>query len=161
MASKHGQVPVIQLSAAVELGWAGATADTTVMFNIAGQTNGRLWIYVYANTNITIDSGEYWYIEFQAFTADTAASADSPYSTTNAGGVIGASGTSNNEAHYYLLHKTSADGALAFIAGDLIAEFGIPDTMCRLVGYDWVQLTNITDAADDNSSIDVLVVDRG
>lgn len=161
MASKHGQVPVIQLSDAVELGWGGSPVDTTVMFNIAGATNGKLWIYVYANTAITIDTGEYWYIEFQAFTADTAASADSPFSTTNAGGIVGASGTLNNEAHIYLLHKTSGDGELAFIKGDLICEFGIPDTMCRLVSYDWAQITNITDAADDNSKIDVMIVDRG
>ncbi len=163
MASKHGQVPIVQLSDAVAIGYSGSTADTTTMFNSVGQTGRKPWIEVYAKTAISIASGEYWYIEFQAFSADTAASAVGPFTNSNSGGVTGASGTAEDDAHQYLLHKTSADGALAFSIGDLICEFGIPEKLLRLKGYPYVQLTNITDKTDPgvDETIDVLVVDRG
>ncbi len=162
MANKYGQVPVEQIGDGTALGYDAGTIDTASMFNSVGETMGSLWIEVYAKTAISIASGEYWYIEFQAYSADTAASAVGPFTNANKGGVIGASGTVENDAHQYLLHKTSADGALSFSLGDLICEFGIPDKMLRLKGYPYVQVTNITDKSSGSSeTIDVLVVDRG
>jgi len=157
--SRYGNNVVAELSDALVIGYGGTTADTTSMAYIGGQTGGQLWLRVYAHTAVSIATGEYWYIEFQAFTADTAASADSPFSTSNSGGINQATGTAETDAHYYPLHKTSADGTLAFAAGDLITEMAIPEKLCRLLSLDYVQLTNITDKTDPGAdeTIDVLL----
>ena len=156
---RYGNNVVAELSDAVAIGYDGSTADTTSMYHLVGQTGGQLWIRVYAHTAVTIGTGEYWYIEFQAYTADTAASADSPFSTANSGGINQATGTAEPEAHYYPLHCTSADGEASWAAGDLITEMAIPEKLCRLLSLDYVQLTNVTDKTDPGTdeTIDVLV----
>lgn len=130
-----------------------ATAvDSTNMVEIGGSTNGQLMLSIFANTAISIATGQAFSIEIQAFTADTAASADSFYSEVNLGGINAeTSGTANPEAHMYLLHKTSADAQLDFSAGDMIYECALPDNMLRLLSYDWVQLVYTTDA-DESST---------
>ncbi len=151
MASKYGKVPVgDMLSDAQALPNAGSV-DSTNMVNVGGQLNGRLWIDVYANTAISIATAQLLYIELQGFTADTAASATSPFTVTNQGGINGASGTLEDNAHVYLLHKTSADAQLDFNAGDLICQMAIPEDMFRLLSYDFVQLRYETDA-DESST---------
>jgi len=124
----------------------GTTGDSTNMVEIGGSTNGQLMLSIFAGTNgLTVATGQAFLMELQGYTADTAASADSFYSTSNSGGINQASGTLHQEAHMYPIHKTSADAGLAFSAGDLIYECALPDNMLRLVSFDFVQLVTLTD----------------
>ncbi len=160
MASKYGKIIVgAMLSDAQVLGYSAAQTDSSAMVNVGGQLDGRLWIDVYAQTAISIATGEYWYIEFESFSADTAASAIAPFSADNQGGINGASGTAETNAHIYLLHKTSADGQLDFSAGDLICQMAVPEDLMRLLSHDFVQLTQITDKTDPGTdeTIDAFV----
>ena len=160
MASKYGKIIVgDMLSDAQALGYGGSALDSTNMVNVGGQLDGRLWIDVYAQTAISIASGEYWYVELETFSADTAASAIAPFSADNQGGINGASGTAETNAHQYLLHKTSADGQLDFSAGDFIGQLAVPEDMMRLLGHTFVQLKQITDKTDPGTdeTIDAFV----
>ena len=133
------------------------TVDSTNMVNIVGRTNGALWINVYANTAIAIASGQAFSIELQGFTADTAVSATSPFSTGNKAGYVATGGaTSEPDAHYYLLHKTSG-AALNFAAGDLITQCAIPEDLFDALGYDYVQLVYVTDASEVSETVDAFV----
>ena len=143
--SYYGKTPLGELSDAQALPNATAV-DSTNMVYVGGKTGGSLWINVYANTTIVIATAQAFSIEFQSFSTDTAASAISPFSTANKGGIYQATGTSEDEAHIYLLHKTSTEGELNFAAGDLMCSFGIPEDMLRLLSHDYVQLVYTTDA---------------
>lgn len=137
-------------------------ADSTNMVYVGNRTGGRLWIEVYANTAITIATGQAFSIEFQSYSADTAASAISPFSKDNESGyVVNSGGTSEPDAHIYLLHKTSADGELAFSAGDLITQFAIPEDMLNALGHDYVQLVYTTDADESSEKVDAFVCVKG
>jgi hypothetical protein len=127
------------------------------MVYIGGQTGGKLWIDVYANGTVAIATAQAFYIELQGYSSDTAASATAPFSNANQGGIEGASGTAHSVAHMYLLHKTSADDAIAFSAGDLMAQIAIPEDMFRLLGYDYVQLRYETDANESSEKVDAFV----
>ena len=135
----------------------GTSGDSTNMVNIVGQTGGHLWIDVYANTAITIATGQAFNIELEGYTSDTAASATPPFSKTNSSGRQGASGTAESDAHYYILHKTSADGELAFDQYDLITQCAIPEDLFRLLSYDYVQLKYTTDANESSEKVDAFV----
>jgi len=133
------------------------TADSTNMVYVGGSTNGALMLSIFANTAISIATGQAFSIELQAYSSDTAASADSFYSEVNLGGINQTTGTVNPEAHIYLLHKTSADAQLDFSAGDLIYECALPDNMLRLVSYDYVQLLYTTDANESSETVDAFI----
>ena len=137
--------------------------DSTNMVYVGGPTNGKLWINVYAGTAISIATGQAFNIELQSFSTDTAASAISPFSTSNGGGVgaVAGAGTSEDNAHVYLLHKTSADAQLDFSAGSLICEFAIPETMLNLISHTYVQLRYLTDANESSETITAFVYDKG
>ena len=156
---RYGRNIVAELSDAQSLGYGGSASDTTNMGYIGGQTGGQLYISVFAHTAISIATGEYWYIEFESYSADTAASAIAPFSTANSAGISQATGTAETNAHIYLLHKTSDDAQLDFAAGDLICEFAVPEVMCRLLSHDYVQLSQVTDKSDPGTdeTIDVLL----
>ena len=152
----HGKQVLGELSDGQTLPNAG-TADSTNMVYIGGPTNGKLWIDVYALTALAVSSGNTLSIEFQSYSADTAASAIPPFSTTNKGGIPGASGTAESDAHMYLLHKTSADGALDISAGSLICQMAIPEDLCRLLSHDYVQITYLTDEDLSAQTVDAFV----
>ena len=134
------------------------SVDSTNIVNIVGATKGNMWIDVYANTAISIATGQAFSIELEGYTADTAASATPPFSVDNYGGnVARGSGTAESDAHMYLLHKTSADGELAFSAGDLIAQCAIPEDLFRALAYDYVQLKYTTDANESSEKVDAFV----
>jgi len=134
------------------------TDDSTEMVYVGNRTNGQLWINVYANTDITIATGQAFNIELEAYSSDTAASATAFFSSGNAHGeCANGDGTDEADAHYYLLHKTSADGELAFSAGDLITQCAIPEDLLNAVGYDWVQLKYTTDADESSEKVDAFV----
>ena len=82
-------------------------ADSTNMIKTGGNTNGRMEIVVVATTALAVATGKAFNIELQTFTADTAASAASPY----------------DDGHVYLIHKTSADAGIAVSAGDVICRY--------------------------------------
>lgn len=155
----HGKIIIGELSDAQTLPNA-TSEDSDAMVGLGAtksSTGGTLWIDVYANTAISIASGQLFYIELQSFTADTAASADSPFSSTNSGGVPGATGTAELEGHYYILHKTSADGACAWDAGDLITQCAVPEDLLRLRSQDFIQLRYETDADESSEKVDAFV----
>ena len=123
--------------------------DSTNMVYIGGKTGGNLWIDVYANTAWTIASGEELTIQLQGYTADTAASATSPFSTGNAGGrCVAGAGTNEPDALYYIFYNTSDQGAAAFDAGDLVTQCAIPEDMFNALAYDYVQLAFTTDTSE-------------
>jgi len=152
----YGKTILGELSDAQTLPNATAV-DSTAMVYVGGKTGGSLWINVYANTAVTIATGQAFNIEFQSFSADTAASAIPPFSTSNKGGMYQASGTAESDAHIYLLHKTSADGELAFAAGDLMCSFGVPEDLMRLLSHTYVQLVYTTDANESSETVDAFV----
>src|SRR6056297_82752 len=117
--------------------------DSDNMVNIVGPTKGNLWIDVYAGTDITTATGQAFNIELEGYTADTAASATPPFSDT--------------DAHYYLLHKTSADGELAFDEGDLITQCAVPEDLLDAQSYDYIQLKYTTDADESSEKVDAFV----
>lgn len=157
MAAYYGKTILGSLSDAQALPNATA-ADSTNMVYVGKQTNGAVWVAVYANTAITIATDKAFSIELQSYSADTAASAISPFSKDNDGGNVVASGaTSEPDAHLYLLHKTSADGELAFSAGDLICEIGISGRMLDAIGHNYVQLVYTTDANESSEKVDAFV----
>lgn len=132
-------------------------ADSTNMVYIGGQTGSKLMISIFANTDIDVATAQAFNIELQGFTADTAASADTPGSKDNGAGNPPYSGTLMQEFHNYLVHKTSADGAIDWNAGDLIWEQALPDNMLRLVSYDWAQLVYLTDEDLSAMNIDAII----
>lgn len=140
MASQYGKEVITQLSDGQAIGYGGSKLDSTNMAFIGGPTGARQTLSVYAQTAISIATGEYWYVEVEVFTADTAASAVSPFKTA---------GAAEDNAHLYLLHKTSADAQLDFAAGERICEYVLPNWFYEDgVKYDWVQVTMITDKTD-------------
>jgi len=134
------------------------SVDSTNMVDITGPTKGNMWINVYANTAITIATGQAFNIELEGFTADTAASATPPFSVDNNGMKTSVdTGTAESDAHFYLLHKTSADGELGFSAGDLVTQVAIPEDLFRALEYDFVQLKYTTDASEVSEKVDAFV----
>lgn len=152
MANNYGKVPIGTFSDGQALPNA-TVADSTNMVNIGGQSNGALMVSVYANTAISIATGQAFYIELQAYSSDTAASATSPFSTSNSG----LTGTLEDNAHMYLLHKTSADDQLDFAAGDLICQIGVPSEWLNKLSYDYIQLVYTTDADESSEKVDAFV----
>ena len=134
--------------------------DSTNMVYIGGQTGGRLWIDVYATTDITISTGNLLYITIEGFTADTAGSATAPFSINNDSGIDGASGTSEPNAHYCLLNKTTGDAELQFSDNDLITQGAIPEDLFKLLSYTWVQLRYETDANESSETVTAFVYDK-
>lgn len=157
MARKYGKIIVGDMISDAQTLPSSTSEDSDNMVNVGGQLDGRLWIDVYAGTAISIATGQILYIELQGFTADTAASATSPFTVTNQGGINGASGTLEDNAHIYLLHKTSSDAQLDFDAGDLMCQMAIPEDMFRLLSYDFVQLRYETDANESSETVDAFV----
>jgi len=137
------------------------TVDSTNMVNIAGQTNGKLWIDVYAGTDISIAANQSFSIELEGYTSDDNDSATPPFSTANNGGMQGTSGTPESDAHYYLLHKAATtDGVLAFSKGSLITQCAIPEDLFRLLKYDFVQLKYTTDADESSETVTAFVYSK-
>ena len=138
------------------------SVDSTNMAYVGGPTGGKLRIAVYAAEAIAIADGQAFNIELQTFSSDTAASAISPFSNANDGAqAAGGSGTSHDVAHMYLLHKTTADDAIAFTAGDLMVDIGLPEPMMALLGHDYVQLVYTTDANESSETVDAFIYESG
>ena len=133
-----------------------ATAgDSTSMAFIGRRTGGGLVLSVYAKTALAVATGQAFSIELQGFTADTAASATSPFSTSNDG--TQGSGTLEDNAHYYLIHKTSADGALDVSAGAMITQIVLPGELLDQLNYDWIQLVYSTDENLSAQTVDAIL----
>ena len=147
MANNYGKQIITMLSDGQALP-DSTGADSTNMAYVGGSTNGGLAISVYAKTAISIATAQAFSIELQAFTSDAGTSATSPFQT---GGVL------EDNAHCYLLHKTSGDGQLDFAAGDLMAQFVIPGEWLDLLSYDWVQLRYLTDADESSETVDAFL----
>jgi len=123
------------------------TEDSTNMVDIKGKTGGKLMLAVYANNAVEIATGQTFSIELEGYTSDTSASATAPFSSEGA----------LEPAHYYLLHKTSTDGALAWLPGELITEISIPENLLALMEYDFIQLKFTTNADESADLVDAFV----
>jgi len=131
-----------------------ATAvDSTNMVYVGDNTNGKLWIDVYANTAISIANTFVLHIDLQGFTADTAASATAPFST--AGAVL-----ANTTPLYRILSITASGGATVFAAGDLMTQCAIPEDLFALLSYDFVQLVYTTTANESAETVDAFVYSK-
>ena len=146
-----------ELSDAQTLPNAGS-ADSTNMVYVGNRTGGNLWIDVYANNAVEIATGQAFNIEFESYSADTASSAIAPFSTGNVGGTVAnGDATLETTAHYYILHKTSADDECAFVAGDLMTQMAIPEDLLNALGHDYVQLKYTSDADESADKVDAFV----
>ena len=152
MANQYGIEPIGTFSNGQTLP-DSTTADSTTMVYVGGQSGGALMISVYARTAVSIATGQAFNIELEAFTSDAPTSAVSPFSADNSG----SSPTAENDAHFYLLHKTSADNPLAFSAGDLITQCGVPFQLLDKLSYDYIQLKYTTDADESAETVDAFV----
>ena len=155
--ARYGYTIIKELSDAQALPNA-TTVDSTNMAYVGKGTNYGQVIYVFANTDITIATGQAFSIELESYSSDTAASAIAPFSVDNEGGKVAyGGGTAETNAHIYALHKTIADGELAFSAGDLIAEIPIPEKLLAALGHTYVQLKYTTDADESSEKVDAVL----
>lgn len=155
----YGKVPFGDISDAQTLP-SSAKEDSESIVYIGGQdggVGGQLWIDVYAHSAIDIASGAQLTIELQGHTSAVQASNTSPFSVANQSGIIGASGTQEPDALYYIFYNTSTQDALAFTAGDLITQCAIPEDLFRLLSYDYVMLEYETGASEVSETVDAFV----
>ena len=149
--SYYGKQVLAELSDAQTLP-SSTTVDSTKMALIGASTDGGLVISVYAHTDISIATGQAFSIEVETYNADTAASARPPFTFSTSSP---ATYVFQANCHYYILHKTSADGALTFQAGDLITQYILgPD---QLWTDTYIQLKYTTDADESTESVDAFV----
>jgi len=160
MSIQYGKEVLGMLSEEQTLPGDGTPVASSAMCYIAGPALGKLWIDVYAATDIEIASGNLLYIEIRGFTSDDTSSATVPYTINNQGGIFGASGTLETDAHYYLLCKTSATTALNFSSGDLITQGAIPEDMFRLLSYDYVELLYTVDTSEAAEKVTAFVYSK-
>ena len=130
----------------------GTSVDSTNMVYVDGSTNGGLMISVYANNDITIATGALFNIEVETYSADTAASARPPFTFTTSSPATKAF---QANCHLYILHKTSADGELAFNAGDLMCQYVIPPDQMWTDTY--IQLKYTTDGSEQTEKVDAFI----
>lgn len=108
-----------------------ATTGLSTAVKLNPNTNGRMEIAIYANTDITVPTGSAFSIELLA--GSTSSGCSAPI----------------EDAHVYLVHKTSADDELAFSEGDLISRYIVPENL-----GDYVQLGYSTDANLSTMKVD-------
>lgn len=107
------------------------SADSTNTIDMGLLRGGLLWISVYAHTAITFATDKLAYIEFEVYSADTAASMVAPFSYNNSG-----TQTAVTVPHFYpFYHAGASGGAVSFAAGDLITQFGVPMELLNKMGY--------------------------
>ena len=149
MANAYYGIEVIEELSDAQALPSNASVDSTKMAYIGGQTQSGLAISVFANTAIQIAAAQLFYIELEVWTADVAGSALSPFKTA---------GAAEDNAHLWLLHKTTADGQLDFAAGERILEYVIPNWFYEDgVKYDWLQLRYETDANESSERVDAFL----
>jgi len=163
MAKRYGKNIVdVMLSDAQTLPSSSGAEDSTNMAYVGGPTGGKLRLAIYASSAIAIADAQSFIIELQTYSADTAASAISPFSNVNGGAQApGGSGTSHDVAHFYPFHMSNTEGAVAFSAGDLIVDFGLPEANMALLGHDYVQLVYNVTANEGSETVDAFVYDAG
>lgn len=135
----HGHIPVAILADNVAL--PSATSEyTTDDYNFIGPTNVGLKIVVYANTAVEIATGQAFNIEIMA-----GSSAD-----PTSGPVA--------ENHVYIVHKTSADGELAWADNALIATYPLDAEFLGTNVYVRLKLTTDANESADYYSAYVVPV---
>ncbi len=104
-------------------------------------------LYLYCQTAITVATGQVLRIALVFHNAAVQASMLNPHET---GGVAEA------DAHYCLVEKTAAEGALTFVAGDLIAVWRRPHDWPRS-DYKFVGIKITADADQSAGKIDAFI----
>ena len=135
--NNHGHNPIGTFSDAADLP-GSATTEYSTAINIA-DLGGQAEIAVYANSAITIATGNLFNIEIEK-------SADG---TTYVA-------LFDDDSHVYLTHKTTADDELAILANAVIGRVGIAkDTMD---GYDYIRLAYTVGADQSAGAVDALLI---
>ena len=137
------------------------STDSTYMVYIGGATNANLMISIYANGAFTVLDTKVESVALQGYTADTAASATGFCTSSNNGGINQEdTGTvlANATVSNYLFSILGTASNAVFADGDLIYEGAVPDTMLRLLSYDYIQLVYTSTATADNpGNVDAFV----
>jgi len=144
------------------------SVDSTQAVFVGKQTGGNLWVEIYCGTTpVVIEDDEVLEFYLQTCSSSTLGDHEAPISYANAGGQPNATGTvahdatdvlNADEATYGVYIKAHTNG-ITYTTGDLIAEIGIPDTMMRLCGHEYVQLKMI-ETTTVAGTIDAFVVAR-
>lgn len=111
-----------------------ATSAYTSDFELTGKTGNRLRVVFYANTDITVATDKAFSIELLAGTSENP--------TT----------TPIDDAHVYLINKTSADGEMTFSDGDLIASYVIDEALLGTNNHIRFKITTDADLSSYNYS---------
>jgi hypothetical protein len=107
-----------------------ATSSYSDDFRYYGKTNGRERLLIIAQNAVEIATGQAFNIEF------CYGSAANPT-------------TGPDDAHIYLLHKTSADDELTYAAGAVMVDFTLPEELLTADDYWRVKFTATeTETAD-------------
>jgi len=119
-----------------------ATTGYSDDFVWRGKTNGKIRLLVIAQTAISIATDKYFYVEFMA------GSSANPTANPKA------------EVHTELIRHTSADGVLAWTAGEVMIDYAIPEAL--LASDDlYFRLLFTTEANESSELCDILVVMDG
>ena len=143
------------------------SADSTAALYVGKETGGNLWLEVYACTGFTISDTKAISFFLQSDDAGTLGDCEAPITTSNAGGKVGATGTNEHDATHiaadgatYGCYVLATTGDVTWVAGDLLCEIAIPETMMRLAGHTYVNLKVISTDADVSGTLDAFVVAR-
>ena len=154
MANNYGKQVITMLSDGQDLP-NNTSVDSDSMAYVGGTTNGSLAISVYANTAISIADTKVFKIDLQGYTSDTAASATSPFSSSNSG--LTGTALANATAPYTIFDGLASGGAMAFSKGDLITQVVLPQELLDKLSYDWVQLVYTTTADESSELVDAFL----
>ena len=164
--SYHGQTILGELMDDLTVA-AAASVDSTAAVYVGKETNRDLEIQVYAGaTAVAMESTDTLGFYLQTCSTSTLGDHEAPISTSNAGGMLNASGTNEHGATHiaedgatYGWAITATTGGVTWAVGDLICTIGVPETLMRLLGHTYVQLKT-TETGDPTGTIDAFVVAR-
>lgn len=145
----YGKLILGELSDAQALPNNGS-ADSDNMVYVGGKTNGRLWINVYANTDISIADTKSLFIDIETWTSDAASSAIAPFSS---------GGTAISGATYRILNLTASGAAVTFSAGDLIVQVAVPEDLMNQFStpHTYIQIKYTTTDNESSEKVDAFV----
>jgi len=131
----HGYNPI---QADEDFALPNATTGYSDDFRYYGATNGRERVLIIAQTAISIAADKYFYIEFMA------------------GSTANPTANPKAESHTELIRHTSADGILAYSAGDVIFDFTLPEEL--LDAGDYWRLLFTSEGNESSELVDILHV---
>lgn len=111
-----------------------------------GESGGRAEIRVYAHHDLIVANGKSFRISLEAGAEDNHSAASAPFKSSTGW---------QDTAHFCLLSKDAADGALSFKAGDLLTAMIMPQDW--LGDHPYLQLRIQTDADLSGVALDAFI----